>query len=317
MTAVPEIAQDTAPVSLEIVAEGLGFPEGPIAMADGSVIVVEIKRQSLTRCWRGRTEVIAHLGGGPNGAAIGPDGAVYVCNNGGASFVERSGITIPHVMAADYSGGRIERVDLATGKVERLYDTCGEYPLRAPNDLVFDQAGGIWFTDFGCDPGRQRDKSGIYHAASDGSKIVEVHFGGTGYNGIGLSPDDQIVYAAETFTGRLVAFDVTGPGEIARRRGGRFPGRVVATRSGDPLEYFDSLAVTAAGNVCVATLLAPGITTIAPDGRCTKRDTDDLFTTNLCFGGNDMCDAWLTLSGSGKLGKTRWHEPGLRLHFNA
>jgi gluconolactonase len=212
---------------------------------------------------------------------------------------------------------RIERVDLATGKVERLYDACGEYKLRAPNDLVFDQTGGIWFTDFGCDPGRQRDKSGIYHAASDGSKIVEVYFGGTGYNGIGLSPDDKIVYAAETFTGRLVAFDVTGPGEIARRRGGRFPGRVVATRSGEPLEYFDSLAVTAAGNVCVATLLAPGITTIAPDGRCTKRDTDDLFTTNLCFGGHDMCDAWLTLSGTGKLGKTRWHEPGLRLHFNA
>jgi gluconolactonase len=306
----------STPMSFEIVAEGLGFPEGPIAMDDGSVIVVEIKRQTLTRCWNGRTEVIAHLGGGPNGAAIGPDGAVYVCNNGGATFVERNGVTIPRGISPDYSGGRIERVDLATGKVDRLYAACGEHPLRAPNDLVFDRGGGIWFTDYGHDLGRTRDKSGIYHAAPDGSKIAEVYFGSLGYNGIGLSPDENTVYTAETLTGRLVAFDLAGPGQIARRRG-QFPGRVVATMPGDPLEYFDSLAVTAAGNVCVATLLAGGITTIAPDGSYTKLATPDGFTTNLCFGGKDMRDAWITFSSGGKLAKARWSEPGLRLNFHA
>lgn len=302
-------------MTIEIVAEGLGFPEGPIAMHDGSVIVVEIKRRTLTRCWNGKTEVIAELGGGPNGAAIGPDGAVYVCNNGGFGYVERNGLTIPSIVAADYSGGRIERVDLRTGKVDRLYDRCGEYPLRAPNDLVFDKAGGLWFTDFGHDMPRQRDKSGIYYAAADGSNITEVYFGSTGYNGIGLSPDEKTVYVAETTAGRLVAFDITGPGQIARK-GGRFPGRVIATMKGHPLEYFDSLAVTAAGNVCVATLLAPGITTIAPDGSYTKVETPDVFTTNLCFGGPELRDAWITLSGTGKLGKLTWHEPGLRLAFN-
>jgi len=302
-------------MTIEIVVEGLGFPEGPIAMQDGSVIVVEIKRRTLTRCWNGRTEVIADLGGGPNGAAIGPDGAVYVCNNGGFGYVERNGLTIPSFVAADYSGGRIERVDLRTGKVDRLYDRCGEHPLRAPNDLVFDKAGGLWFTDFGHEAPRQRDKSGIYYAAADGSKITEVYFGSTGYNGIGLSPDETTVYAAETTAGRLVAFDITGPGQIARK-GGRFPGRVVATMKGNPLEYFDSLAVTAAGNVCVATLLAPGITTIAPDGSYTKLETPDVFTTNICFGGPELRDAWITLSGTGKLAKLPWHEPGLRLAFN-
>jgi gluconolactonase len=303
-------------MQLEIIAEGLGFPEGPIAMADGSVILVEIKRQTLSRCWNGRTEVIAHLGGGPNGAAIGPDGAVYVCNNGGSAWIERNGVTIPTGIAADYSGGRIERVDLATGVVDRLYDRCGDHPLRAPNDLVFDRAGGLWFTDFGCDLGRARDKSGIYHAAADGSRITEVYFGSLGYNGIGLSPDEKTVYAAETLTGRLIAFEVTGPGQIARR-GSRFPGRVVATMTGNPPEYFDSLAVTAAGNVCVATLLAPGITTIAPDGSYHKVETPDIFTTNLCVGGDDLRDAWITLSGGGRLARTRWPEPGLRLAFQA
>jgi gluconolactonase len=304
-------------MSFKIVAERLGFPEGPIAMADGSVIVVEIQRGTLTRCWSGRTEVIAELGGGPNGAAIGPDGCVYVCNNGGALFRERNGVNFPGRTAPDNSGGRIERVDLATGKVDRLYDRCGDHPLRGPNDLVFDHAGGLWFTDFGHDHGRTRDKSGIYYAAPDGSRIVEVYFGSLGYNGIGLSPDGTTLYTAETLTGRLIAFEVAGPGQIVRPGGGRFPGRVVAAVPAEPLAYFDSLAVTAAGNVCVATLLAPGITTIAPDGAITKLATPDLFTTNLCFGGADMRDAWITFSGTGQLVRTRWHEPGLRLPFNA
>ena len=69
---------------IRTIADGLQFPEGPIAMPDGSVIVVEIARGTLTRVLLdGRKEVIADTGGGPNGAAIGPDGACYVCNNGG------------------------------------------------------------------------------------------------------------------------------------------------------------------------------------------------------------------------------------------
>jgi gluconolactonase len=304
-------------MSFEIVAEGLAFPEGPVAMADGSVIVVEIARGTLTRCWNGKTEVIAKIGGGPNGAAIGPDGAMYICNNGGTRHVERRGLTIPTVIAEDYSGGRIERVDLSTGKVERLYDRVDGNPLRGPNDLVFDKSGGVWFTDFGKDLPRSRDKSGLYYARPDGSKAVEVYYGSTGYNGVGLSPDESTVYVAETMVGRLVGFDIAGPDGEIKRKGGRFPGRVIATMKGDPVEYFDSLAVTASGTVCVATLISPGIMSISPDGTYSKVETTDPFTTNICFGGADMRDAWVTLSGTGKLAKTRWSEPGLRLNFNA
>jgi gluconolactonase len=304
-------------MSMDIVAEGLRFPEGPIAMEDGSVILVEIARGALTRCWNGKTEVIANIGGGPNGAAIGPDGAVYICNNGGTLHIERRGLVIPTNIAPDYSGGRIERVDLATGKVERLYDTVGAHKLRGPNDLVFDRSGGFWFTDYGKDMERTRDRSGLYYARPDGSKVVEVYYGSTGYNGVGLSPDEKTVYVAETMVGRLVAFEIAGPDGEIRRQGGRFPGRVVATMPGDPVELFDSLAVTAAGNICVATLINGGVTTIAPDGTHTKIETADPFTTNICFGGADMRDAWITLSGTGKLARTRWPEPGLKLNFNA
>ena len=65
----------------------LEFPEGPIWMPDGSVLVVEIKRGTLSRVSPdGTVSVVADLGGGPNGAAIGPDGAAYVGTGGAVHF---------------------------------------------------------------------------------------------------------------------------------------------------------------------------------------------------------------------------------------
>ena len=133
------------------VATGLRFPEGPIAMPDGSVILVEIERGTLTRVKPdGSTEVIAETGGGPNGAAIGPDGRCYICNNGGFKwhYADDGGMR-SIAQADDYKGGSIQAVDLKTGAVETLYTHCGEVQLRGPNDIVFDKQGGMYFTDLG------------------------------------------------------------------------------------------------------------------------------------------------------------------------
>ena len=106
---------------MKLIADGLKFPEGPIAMPDGSILLVEIARGTLTRITPdGKKEVVAEPGGGPNGAAIGPDGACYICNNGGFEWHDRGGLLFPGDIAKDYSGGRIERVDLKTGKVEKI-----------------------------------------------------------------------------------------------------------------------------------------------------------------------------------------------------
>ena len=289
-------------MTFEILAEGLQFPEGPIAMPDGSVILVEIARGTLSRVWNGKTEIVCNLGGGPNGAALGPDGAIYVTNNGGG----RGAGPIPG--QPEVQGG-VDRVDLATGKSERLYDRVDGHPLSGPNDLVFDKQGGFWFTDLGKISGRSRHLSGLYYAQPDGSKVTEVSFFATGYNGVGLSPDEQVVYAAETHTGRLIAFDLIAPGQVVK--GGR-GGRLVGNAPGRAL--LDSLAVQADGAVCIAAL-PDGIVTMSPAGHCRSTPLPDAMTTNICFGGSDMCDAFITMSQTGKLIKMRWPEPGLKLNF--
>jgi gluconolactonase len=292
-------------MSFDVLAEGLQFPEGPIAMPDGSVILVEIARGTLSRAWNGKVEVVCDLGGGPNGAALGPDGAVYVANNGGGDRIASGPNGPPPIQ------GGIDRVDLATGKGERLYDKVGEHGLSAPNDLVFDRQGGFWFTDFGRASGRERHLSGVYYARADGTSVEEISFGGTGYNGIGLSPDERTVYAAETFTGRLIAFDLSGPGQVVK--GGR-GGRLVGAAPGRA--FFDSLAVQANGDVCVASI-ADGITTLSPAGACGQTPLPDRMVTNICFGGPDLREAFITMSGIGQLIRMRWPEPGLKLNFSA
>lgn len=301
---------------MRILATGLQFPEGPVAMPDGSVILVEIARGTLSRVTpAGRVEIVATLGGGPNGAAFGPGGRLYVCNNGGFRFHRENGTLRPVAQADDYSGGRIEVVDLATGRFERLYDRVGGHGLRGPNDLVFDDQGGFWFTDLGKVRARERDHGGVYWARADGSEIREVIHPVLSPNGIGLSPDGRTLYVAETEGGRLWAWDVVAPGEV-RKLPWPSPhgGRLVAAGIGG-YQRFDSLKVAQSGTICVATLVKGGISEIAPDGSSVRHHPlPDLMVTNLCFGGPQMKTAFVTLSYEGRLAALDWHEPGLKLH---
>lgn len=287
--------------SLEIIAEGLAFPEGPVVMADGSVIVVELAAGRITRCWNGHTETICEPGGGPNGAAIGPDGALYVCNSGGLDLEQFCNAT------GSGAEGRVERIDLGTGRIERVYETCGDIPLSAPNDLVFASDGSLWFTDLGKRYGRISEASGLFHGRPDGSAITCIHHGAISYNGVGLSPDGRTVYVADTFQARVYAFDATVDSCQQPRMIATVPGQV----------GLDSLAIAASGTICVATLHQGGISAVSPEGQVTKPfESEDPYVTNIAFGGDGMRDAFITLSHSGKLVRTRWAEPGLRLPFN-
>ena len=310
-----EAVKWSARMDIELVTEGLEFPEGPIAMADGSVILTEIKGKRLTRVTPdGKRETVAETGGGPNGAAIGPDGAIYVTNNGGAFvWLNTNGLTIPGPTPPEHTGGLIQRIDIKTGVVTILYTECDGRPLIGPNDLVFDKQGGFWFTDHGCGTPEGRKFGALYYAKPDGSKIVRARDHIISPNGVGLSPDENVVYVADTQLGRLWAFDVTSPGELAPAAGFA-PGRVICNLPG--YQLLDSLAVEAGGKVCVATIINGGVTAFDPDGSTEHFPIPDLVTTNICFGGADMQDAWITASSTGKLYKTRWPRPGLKLNYN-
>jgi len=300
----------------QVITEGLEFPEGPIAMNDGSVILTEIKGQRLTRVTPdGKKTTVVETGGGPNGAAIGPDGAIYITNNGGAfEWLDNQGMTIPGPTPASHTGGMIQRYDLKTGKLTTLYTECDGKRLIGPNDLVFDKQGGFWFTDHGCSTPEGRKFGALYYARADGSHISRQRDHFVSPNGVGLSPDEKVVYMADTTLGRLWAFDIESPGVLAPQEGFA-PGRIICTLPG--YQLLDSLAVEASGKVCVATIINGGITAFDPNGTTEHYPFPDLVVTNICFGGADMMDAWVTCSATGKLMKARWPRPGLKLNFNA
>jgi gluconolactonase len=297
-----------------VVATGLGFPEGPVALPDGSVLFVEISAGRLKR-WlpNGEVRVVAELGGGPNGAAMGLDGHCYICNNGGFSWRTDDGFTRPTGPAADYTGGSIQRVNITTGKVETLYTHCNGIPLHGPNDIVFDAEGGFWFTDYGKKFEDRLMYGAVYYARADGSLIRRAAFPGLTPNGIGLSPDGRTLYMAETEPSRLWSYPVVGSGELALQP---FPspngGRLVHGLPG--YQRFDSLAVEEGGNICVATLVRGGISVFSPGGDLLEfHEAPEGYCTNICFGGPDRRTAFITLSGYGQLFAADWPRPGLRL----
>ncbi|MDB6001362.1 MAG: gluconolaconase [Rhizobacter sp.] len=298
----------------DVLAEGLAFPEGPVVLPDGDVVVTEIGNGRLTRIGMdGRVRLLSQIGGGPNGAALGADGALYVCNNGGFSWDRTGDLWRPVGRAPDNQGGRIERVDVDSGRVELLYTHAGDVPLAAPNDLVMDAHGGFWFTDHGHRQGRVMDLGALYYARCDGSFIVQAAFPLIGPNGIGLSPDGRTLYVAETSSGRLWSWPVLGAGQLGQAD---WPsptgGDLVCGLPG--FQRYDSLALEAGGNIAVATLRQGGVVVVSPRGELVERIAlPDPYTTNLCFGGAQRQTAFITLSGTGRLVRMAWARPGLAL----
>ena len=299
---------------IRILAKGLGFPEGPVAMADGAVILTEINGGRVTRVDPdGKVTRLGPASGGPNGLALGPDGMLYLCDNGGARYIP--GSFMGQGPSDDYQGGCVARVDPQTGARTVLYRECNGRRLSAPNDIVFDRQGGFWFTDLGKRYHGHRDHGGLYYALPDGSSIREVAYPILSANGVGLSPDERTIYVADTESARLWAFDVEAPGVVRKHP---FPsphgGRCIAGLA--QFCRFDSLAVEASGNIAVATLVTGVVTVFAPDGRVVREvKMPDTHPTNICFGGPELRTAYITLSGNGELASMELPEPGLRLNY--
>src|SRR5262245_1720847 len=307
-------------LEFDVLGTGLGFTEGPVITDDGAVLVVDIDSGRVLRLADGAVTVVATPGGGPNGMALETERTALVANNGGFLWTEVNDVRIPidfrtHTNEPpDFTGGWIERIDLTSGEVQVLHRECDGRPLRGPNDLVIDEAGGVWFTDHGKGRHASVDRGGLYYIPPSGERVVEKAFPLLGPNGVGLSPDDRRVYVAETHTGRLWAWDLDAPGEIrpasgsmAVRHGGVC---VAATRYS-----FDSLAVEADGRLAIGGI-GDGIVVVTPDG--SEVDVHPIagdVTTNIAFGGADFRRAVITLSRSGRVVETTWPRPGFALNL--
>jgi gluconolactonase len=202
--------------------------------------------------------------------------------------------------------GSIDRVDLKTGEITSIYTEFEGDHLCGPNDIVFDRAGGFWFTDLGKQRRREIDKGAVYYAQPDGSSIQRMLDNVDHANGCGLSPDGNTLYVAQTTTGRLWAYDLDEPGVLKSRRG-----RCIANTLGS----LDSLAVEEDGTVVVAAL-PDGLLIVRPDGSQTVLPIEGPLTTNVAFSRGEENIAYVTESGTGSLLAIDWPRSGLELAFS-
>jgi gluconolactonase len=162
--------------------------------------------------------------------------------------------------------------------------------------------------------GLTSESGSVYYATIDGKTLKRAAVVPTA-NGVGISPEGDKLYVSDTVFGRLWVMNILGPGVLEPGPLPAMPGNVVQTLPG--YQWLDSLKVQENGHVCVGTIFNGGITVFNPNGETEHVPVPDLFTTNLCFGGADMRDVWITASSTGKIYKTKWDLPGLKTQAQA
>jgi gluconolactonase len=276
---------------LRELAAKVGFTEGPV-WTGTQLLVTSISRGKLYEIPLdgGEPSERFETGGGPNGAACGPDGSVYVAQNGGHVITMLEEPVIPPGIQRCGPGGTSYR--LSDG-------------LQAPNDLAFAHDGALWFTD--PHPRLNRDVPGpgrVWRLAP-GAEVPERMLDDRPHpNGLAFSADGSTLYLVETVPRHVLAFPVGSGGRLGEPV-------VVARFDGEP----DGMAIDAEGSLYVACHhQQDAIVICEPDGAIRRRiDLDGMFPTNVCFAGADLQTLVVTAPKGGRVIAIDVDVPGLAI----
>jgi gluconolactonase len=256
----------------QMIASGLGWPEGPTALPDGRLVFVESYKSQLTVVGAdGEPRLFAYVAGAPNSCVLGAGGDIYLCQNGG---------TVGPWRAAEMTAPSIQRVREG-GKAEILLTEVEGIALNGPNDLVFAADGRLIFTDPGTYNPADPDPSYIFALAPDGSAHVVLAFPEPVFpNGLVVEADGSIVWD-ESYTGHVRRLRPDGAIEDL----GRMPGA-------NPV--LDGMKIGADGRLYVTDLTAAGLHVLAPDGKVEGFIACGAAPTNCAFAGETF---WVTDAG--------------------
>jgi gluconolactonase len=256
----------------QMIASGLGWPEGPTVLPDGRLVFVESYRSQLTVVGAdGEPRLFAYVAGAPNSCVLGAGGEIYLCQNGG---------TVGPWRAAEMTAPSIQRVREG-GKAEILLTEVEGVALNGPNDLVFAADGRLIFTDPGTYNPADPDPSYIFALAPDGSAHVVLAFPEPVFpNGLVVEADGSIVWD-ESYTGHVRRLRPDGAIEDL----GRMPGA-------NPV--LDGMKIGADGRLYVTDLTAAGLHVLAPDGKVEGFIACGAAPTNCAFAGETL---WVTDAG--------------------
>ena len=251
----------------ERLATGFVFTEGPLWHPDGYFFFVDVRASMLYRVTPGRPpEVLREKTGGGNGTTFDLQGRLVLCEG---------------------DNRRVTRT-AADGAIEILVDRFEGKRLNRPNDVVCRSDGSLYFTD----PGlrvplaeRELPYAGVYRIAPDGTitLIADCEYP----NGLAFSPDERVLYVANTrWTAYIHAIELDGGGSLVRRR-------IFADMSSDETDGVpDGMKVDVEGRVYCT---GPGGTWVfAPDGARLGIIRTPEVPANLAFGGPDLRTLFFT-----------------------
>lgn len=278
--------------SLEPLADGLQFTEGPLWCPDGSLLFQDIKAERTYRLSaEGTLNVLREHTGAANGQTFARDGRVVFC---------------------EQNGRRVSRMDRDGKRIETVAETWTGARLNSPNDIVARSDGLLFFTDppYGVEPNqRALHFQGLYALELNGEGPFEPRLLADDFekpNGLAFSPDERTLYVCDTARYHVRAFEVTPSGDLQVQSS-----RVFATMDPDTAGGPDGMKVDQQGWVYVA--VAMGIWVYQPSGELLGILATPKRPSNLAWCGADARS--LAITAVDAVHRVRLKVPGILPHF--